>query len=173
MVGYRFFSILGQKSYYPPKDGMLTLLCRDGESGTHLLLPVDIAKANYLLPALDSPISSTELIIRRAITLQKRREQLSALREKVYEARIQAADRFKKEHSHTIKQFDFRLWPPPPPTSHNDSLVVSSASTCPPPPPTSHDDSLVVSSTSTCPPPPPTSHDDSLVVSSASTCPPP
>src|SRR6202522_82630 len=109
MVGYRFFSILGQKSYYPPKDGMLTLLCRDGESGTHLLLPVDIAKANYLLPALDSPISSTELIIRHAITLQKRREQLSALREKVYEARIQAANRFKKEHSHTIKQFDFRL----------------------------------------------------------------
>src|SRR5271168_5049319 len=78
-------------------------------TGTHPLLPVDIAEADYLLPAPDSPISSTELIIRRAITLQKRREQLSALREKVYEARIQAADRFKKEHSHTIKQFDFRL----------------------------------------------------------------
>jgi len=78
-------------------------------TGTHPLLPVDIAEANYLLPAPDSPISSTELIIRRAITLQKRREQLSALREKVYEARIQAADRFEKEHSHTIKQFDFRL----------------------------------------------------------------
>src|ERR1700678_3727732 len=78
-------------------------------TGTHPLLPVDIAEANYLLPAPDSPISSTELITRRAITLQKRREQLSALREKVYEARIQAADRFEKEHSHTIKQFDFRL----------------------------------------------------------------
>ena len=78
-------------------------------TGTHPLLPVDIAEANYLLPAPDSPISSTELIVRRAITLQKRREQLSALREKVYEARIQAADRFEKEHSHTIKQFDFRL----------------------------------------------------------------
>src|SRR5271168_970463 len=104
MVDYRFFSILGRKSYYPPKDGMLTLLCHDRDSS-----PVDIAEANYLLPALDSPISSTKLIIRRAITLQKRREQLSALREKVYEARIQAADRFEKEHLHTIKQFDLRL----------------------------------------------------------------
>src|SRR5271168_2268162 len=78
-------------------------------TGTHPLLPVDIAEANYLLPAPDSPISSTELIIRRAITLQKRRDQLSALREKVYEARVQAAVRFEKEHSHTIKQFDFKL----------------------------------------------------------------
>src|ERR1700678_685164 len=40
----------------------------------------------------------------------------------------------------------------------------TSASICPPPPPTSHDDSLMVSSASTCPPPPLTSHDDSLVV---------
>src|SRR5271168_180273 len=78
-------------------------------TGTHPLLPVDIAEANYLLPAPDSPISSTELITRRAITLQKRRDQLSALREKVYEARVQAAVRFEKEHSHTIKQFDFKL----------------------------------------------------------------
>src|ERR1700678_1690622 len=36
--------------------------------------------------------------------------------------------------------------------------------TCPPPPPTSHDNSLVASSGSICPPPPPTSHDGSLVV---------
>src|ERR1700678_1311626 len=52
------------------------------------------------------------------------------------------------------------------------SKVFPSASMCPPPPPTSHDDSLVVSSDSICPPPPPTSHNNSLVVSSASICPP-
>jgi hypothetical protein len=78
-------------------------------TGTHPLLPVDIAEANYLLPAPDSPLSTTELIIRRAITLQKRRDQLAALRDTVYEARIQAANRFEKEHAHTIKQFDFKL----------------------------------------------------------------
>ena len=78
-------------------------------TGTHPLLPVDIAEANYLLPTPDSPITSTELITRRAITLQKRREQLSTLRDKVYEARVQAANRFEREHAHTIKQFDFKL----------------------------------------------------------------
>jgi hypothetical protein len=78
-------------------------------TGTHPLLPVDIAEANYLLPAPDAPLSSTELITRRAITLQKRQAQLANLRDTVYEARIQAAHRFEKEHAHTIKQFDFKL----------------------------------------------------------------
>jgi Integrase zinc binding domain/RNase H-like domain found in reverse transcriptase len=78
-------------------------------TGTHPLLPIDIAEANYLLPAPDSPLSTTELITRRAITLQKRREQLASLRDKVYEARIQAAHRFEKDHEHTIRHFDFKL----------------------------------------------------------------
>jgi len=80
-----------------------------GATGTQPLLPVDIAEANYLLPAPDSPLSSTELIARRAITLQKRKYQLAQLRDKVYHARIQAAIRFEKEHANTIKDFDFKL----------------------------------------------------------------
>jgi Integrase zinc binding domain/RNase H-like domain found in reverse transcriptase len=78
-------------------------------TGTHPLLPVDITEANYLLPAPDAPLSSTDLIARRAITLQKRRDQLAKLRDIVYEARVQAAIRFEKEHAHTIKNFDFKL----------------------------------------------------------------
>ena len=78
-------------------------------TGTHPLLPVDITEANYLLPAPDAPLSSTDLIARRAITLQKRRDQLAKLRDVVYEARVQAAVRFEKEHAHTIKKFDFKL----------------------------------------------------------------
>ena len=31
-------------------------------TGTHPLLPIDIAEANYLLPAPDSPLSTTDLI---------------------------------------------------------------------------------------------------------------
>jgi hypothetical protein len=78
-------------------------------TGTQPLLPIDIAEANYLLPAPQSPLSSTELIVRRAITLQKRQIQLSQLREAVYQARIQAAIRFEKEHANTIQDFDFKL----------------------------------------------------------------
>ena len=78
-------------------------------TGTQPLLPIDIAEANYLLPAPESPLSSTDLIARRAITLQKRRDQLARLRDTVYHARVQAAVRFEKEHAHTIKDFDFKL----------------------------------------------------------------
>ncbi|ETW76002.1 hypothetical protein HETIRDRAFT_455614 [Heterobasidion irregulare TC 32-1] len=41
-------------------------------TGTHPLLPLDIAKATYLLPPLTTTLSTTDLIARRAIALQKR-----------------------------------------------------------------------------------------------------
>jgi hypothetical protein len=53
----------------------VTIQCRMGCSpyfaatGTHPLLPIDIAEANYLLPPPTSTLSTTDLIIRRAITL--------------------------------------------------------------------------------------------------------
>ena len=67
-------------------------------TGTHPLLPIDIAEANYLLPPPDSPLTTTELITRRVITLQKRPEQLAKLQDKVYSARLQAALRFEEEN---------------------------------------------------------------------------
>lgn len=78
-------------------------------TGTHPILPIDIAEANYLLPPPEAPMSSTDLIARRAITLQKRRGQLTKLQDKVYAARVQAAVRFEKDHAHTVKNFDFKL----------------------------------------------------------------
>ena len=43
-------------------------------TGTHPLLPFNIAEANYLLPPPDSSLSMTDLIAQRAIALQKQRE---------------------------------------------------------------------------------------------------
>ena len=78
-------------------------------TGAHPLLPFDISEANYLLPPPDTVLSTTDLIARRAIALQKRRSQLSELHDKVHSARVAAARRFEKEHSHTIHNFDFKL----------------------------------------------------------------
>jgi integrase-like protein/reverse transcriptase-like protein len=78
-------------------------------TGTHPLLPFDIAEANYLLPPPDFILSTTDLIARRAIALQKRRPQLARLHEKVYEARRKAAFRFEKEHAHTMQDYDFKM----------------------------------------------------------------
>ena len=78
-------------------------------TGTQPLLPFDISEANYLLPPPDSVLSTTELIARRALALQKRRSDLSKLREDVYSARLEAAKRFEKDHSASIRDWAFKL----------------------------------------------------------------
>lgn len=78
-------------------------------TGAHPLLPFDIAEANYLLPPPDSVLSTTDLITRRAIALQKRRTQMVQLHDKVYSARLVAARRFEKEHSASIQDYDFKI----------------------------------------------------------------
>ena len=78
-------------------------------TGTHPLLPLDIAEATYLLPPPDAPLSSTNLIAQRAVALQKRRSHLAALASDVYAARIKAAIRFEQEHAATIIKYDFKL----------------------------------------------------------------
>ena len=40
-------------------------------TGSHPLLPLDIAEATYLLPPPDAPLSTTDLIATRAVALQK------------------------------------------------------------------------------------------------------
>ena len=78
-------------------------------TGAHPLLPFDIAEANYLLPPPDGILPSTDLIARRAVALQKRRSQLSILHDKVHGARLAAARRFKRDHSASIRDFDFKI----------------------------------------------------------------
>jgi len=77
-------------------------------TGTHPILPLDIAEATYLIPPPDSPLSTTDLIVSRALALQKRKAHLSTLHSKVMAARVQAAVRFEREHSATIRDFDFK-----------------------------------------------------------------
>jgi hypothetical protein len=78
-------------------------------TGTHPLLPFDIAEANYLLPPPESILSTTDLIVRRAIALQKRRPQLAELHDKVLAARRKAAFIFERDHAHTIRDYEFKL----------------------------------------------------------------
>ena len=40
-------------------------------TGTHPLLPLDIAEATYLLPPPDAPLSTTNLIATHTVALQK------------------------------------------------------------------------------------------------------
>jgi hypothetical protein len=77
-------------------------------TGVHPILPFDIIEANYLLPPPDSLLSSTDLIAWRAVALQKHPDNLSQLRVHVHSHCYCAALRFEKEHSATIRDFDFK-----------------------------------------------------------------
>jgi hypothetical protein len=91
----------------------VTIQCHMGCSpyiaatGTHPILPFDIAEANYLLPPPNLPLTTTDLIARRAIALQKRRSHLIELHKKVYAARLKAAIQFEKDHAHSIRDYNF------------------------------------------------------------------
>ena len=78
-------------------------------TGTHPLLPFDITEANYLLPPPETVLSTTKLITRRALALQKRHSQLTDLHNKVHTAQLKAALQFEKDHARTIQDYDFKL----------------------------------------------------------------
>jgi len=78
-------------------------------TGMQPLLPFNITEANYLLPAPETILSTTKMITRRAITLQKRWYQLAQLHDKVHSAHLKAAAHFEYKHAHTICDFNFKL----------------------------------------------------------------
>ena len=78
-------------------------------TGTHPILPVNIAEANYLLPPPDTMLTTMDLIAPRAIMLQKQRDQLANLQDRVYGAQVKAAIKFKEDHANMIHNFNFKL----------------------------------------------------------------
>lgn len=77
-------------------------------TGTHPVLPLNIAEATYLIPPPDRPLSTTELIANCAIALQRRQDQLEKLHSRVLATRCCAAIQFERDHQHTIRDFDFK-----------------------------------------------------------------
>ena len=77
-------------------------------TGAHPVLPFDIFEATYLQPAPNSILSTTDLIARRAIALQKRSQDIEELYSKVYDARRKAAHQFERDHERSIHNFDFK-----------------------------------------------------------------
>ncbi|RPD58696.1 hypothetical protein L227DRAFT_612784 [Lentinus tigrinus ALCF2SS1-6] len=70
-------------------------------------MPFDISEATYLMLVPSLLLSTTELISRRAIAIQKRPEQIALLRSTVFQERVEAARRVEQERKATICDFDF------------------------------------------------------------------
>jgi hypothetical protein len=76
-------------------------------TGSHPLIPLDISEATYLQHPPNSILSTTDLIARRAIALQKRSQDLANLYSNIYTACLEAAKRFKLAHQHTMHNYNF------------------------------------------------------------------
>ena len=76
-------------------------------TGSHPILPFDLAEANCLAPPTDFPISTADLIWQRAEALQNRYQAVQELREGKYAERIANALEFEKKFDHRIKDYHF------------------------------------------------------------------
>ncbi|PIL33988.1 hypothetical protein GSI_03696 [Ganoderma sinense ZZ0214-1] len=75
-------------------------------TGSHPVLPLDFTEATYLVPPPDSLMDTAELIVLRAIALQKRAEDVARLRSRMYETRVREAREFEVKHRAMIKDFN-------------------------------------------------------------------
>jgi len=77
--------------------------------GVEAVLPLEIAEKKYLLPPLDVPTSTKDLIAHHAEQLQKRPEGLHERLARVLKARKQLAAQFVKCFSSTILEYGFEV----------------------------------------------------------------
>lgn len=76
--------------------------------GTEPLLPFDLAEATYLAPAMDSPMSTEDLIAKRAQMLLKRPQDLLKVQQQVLKSRWESVRQLEKAMKNKIHDFDFK-----------------------------------------------------------------
>ncbi|KIJ29416.1 hypothetical protein M422DRAFT_144255, partial [Sphaerobolus stellatus SS14] len=76
--------------------------------GVHPILPFDVVEATFLVPKLDSPLPTVDLIALRARQLEKRDEDLQGIKERVLKSRYTSIAQFEKENANLIVDYDFK-----------------------------------------------------------------
>ncbi|KLO04806.1 hypothetical protein SCHPADRAFT_917886 [Schizopora paradoxa] len=71
--------------------------------GVEPLMPFDLSEATYMLPPPEFPMTTADLLARRGRQLEKRKEDLAAVHERVLAARYKSAADFEKRFAKTIK----------------------------------------------------------------------
>jgi len=76
--------------------------------GTHPILPFDVMEATFLIPKLDSPLPTQDLIAIRARQLQKHPEDLEMIKEQVLKSRHMSIAQFEKDNANLIIDYNFK-----------------------------------------------------------------
>ena len=76
-------------------------------TGSHPVLPFDLMESTYLSPPPEFPVTTSQLISRRAEALSARHDFVKHLRAGKYRERLQAARLFEELHANRITSYDF------------------------------------------------------------------
>ena len=76
--------------------------------GVEPILPFNITMATFLVPDLVKPLATNNLIAAHTQQLKKCQEDLSAIHDHILKSRFASAQQFKQQHTHTIRDFDFK-----------------------------------------------------------------
>src|SRR5882724_901001 len=77
--------------------------------GVEVVLPLDLSEATYLLPPLEVPSSTEDLIAHHAQQLQRKLEDIRDMLDRVLKARRQSVAQFVKCFSSAIQDYDFSV----------------------------------------------------------------
>jgi transposase InsO family protein len=76
--------------------------------GIEPVLPFDIIHATYLVPKIDKPLTTAELIAIRARQLERRDEDLKEISARIEKSRYASIIQFRKENTNRIREQDFK-----------------------------------------------------------------
>ena len=75
--------------------------------GVEPMFPFDLAEATYLVPPIDAPMSTDDMLAIRARQFQKRPEDLANIAHRVFKSRQESAKHFLDSNQHSVKNYDF------------------------------------------------------------------
>ncbi|KAG6875095.1 hypothetical protein C0992_005216 [Termitomyces sp. T32_za158] len=77
-------------------------------TGAHLVIPLDLAEATWLVELPDRPLTTEKSIGYRAQALAKHYQHVEEMRERVGKNKLQWALKFAEEHENSIKDYNFK-----------------------------------------------------------------
>ncbi|KZV91685.1 hypothetical protein EXIGLDRAFT_577678, partial [Exidia glandulosa HHB12029] len=76
--------------------------------GVEPVMLLDLAEATFLVPPVQSSLSTEELIALRTRQLERREEDLERVRERVREARFAHIEEFMRRHGSSVRDYRFK-----------------------------------------------------------------
>ena len=76
--------------------------------GIEPILPFNLTLATFLVPDLNHPLSTTELLASCTHQLQKRQDDLDSIHERVLKSRFASVQQFEKQFKNSIKNLNFQ-----------------------------------------------------------------